>query len=90
MRSRLCALVLLWAMSAVPAAAQGCVMCYTSAKGASDGGQHALTRAIFTLLIPPVGMMGVLVGFAFRYRKDDEEQQASAEVPEIKDSSDRT
>ncbi len=72
MRARICALILLCALSAIPAAAQGCVMCYTSAKGASDGGQRALTRAIFTLLIPPVGMMGVLVGFAFRYRKGEE------------------
>lgn len=79
---RIHSLVLLLALSAVPALGQGCAMCYTSAKGASDGGQGALSRAVIALLVPPVGIMAVLVGVAFRYHRDggheDEEQAADS------------
>jgi hypothetical protein len=58
--------VLLWG---VPAFSQGCAMCYTSALGASPRGQRALSRAVLVLLIPPVGMMFLLVGAGFQYAK---------------------
>ncbi len=76
MRARLYSLALLLVLSAAPALGQGCAMCYTSAKGASDGGQKALSRAVLTLLIPPVGMMAVLVGFAFRYHRNGQQQES--------------
>jgi hypothetical protein len=60
-----CAL-LMWE---TPAIAQGCAMCYTSALGASPKGQRALSRAIVVLLLPPVGMMTLLVGAGFRYAR---------------------
>ena len=82
MRARLAALLLLIGLASAPALAQGCAMCYTSAKGAADGGQRAITRAVITLLIPPVGMMGVLVGFAFRYNRGSHKQEA-IEEPEF-------
>jgi len=69
MRSRLCRLALLVALSAAPAFGQ-CAMCYTSAKGASNGGQKAITRGVLTLLLPPIGLMMGLVGFAFRYNRN--------------------
>ena len=69
MRSRICKLVLLAALSAAPAFGQ-CAMCYTSAKGASNDGQKALTRAVLALLLPPVGIMVGLVGFAFYYNRN--------------------
>ncbi len=75
MRARLYSLALLVVLSAAPALGQGCAMCYTSAKGASDGGQKALSRAVITLLIPPVGMMAVLVGFAFRYHRNGQQEE---------------
>jgi hypothetical protein len=77
MRSRIYSLALLLALSAAPALGQGCAMCYTSARGASDGGQKALSRAVLTLLIPPVGMMAVLVGIAFRYRRNGRQEEES-------------
>lgn len=80
MRSRLYGLILLVALSAAPAFGQGCAMCYTSAKGASDGGQSALSRAIVTLLIPPVGIMAVLVGVAFRYQREGREEEFQSAV----------
>jgi hypothetical protein len=65
-------LLCLWT---VPAFAQGCAMCYSSAAAASKDGQMALSRAVEVLVAPPLGVMTVGVGLAFRYgRKRDQEQ----------------
>ena len=68
-RLRLPLIALALLMWVTPAVAQGCAMCYTSALGASPAGQRALSRAIIVLLLPPVGMMTLLVGAGFRYAR---------------------
>ncbi len=62
-------LALLIALSAAPAFGQ-CAMCYTSAKGASGDGQRAITRGVLAMLLPPIGIMVGIVGFAFRYNRN--------------------
>jgi hypothetical protein len=74
MKPHVCGLILLLAMAAAPAFGQ-CAMCYTSAKGASNGGQQAITRGVLTLLLPPIGMMLGLVGFAFRYNRNGQREE---------------
>jgi hypothetical protein len=68
-------LLLLMALSAAPAFGQ-CAMCYSSAKGAGNGGQTAITRGVLTLLLPPIGIMMGLVGFAFRYNRNGQRAES--------------
>jgi hypothetical protein len=73
-------LFLVMTLGTVPARAQGCAMCYSSAKSASKDGQRALSKAVLVLLVPPVGFMAFGVGFAFRYgkRRDNEQNCESS------------
>ena len=59
-------LLMLWA---VPAFGQGCVMCYSSAAALPKDGQRAVNKAVFLLLVPPVGLMTVGGWLAYRYSK---------------------
>jgi len=68
-RSAILLLAITLGLSTAPAFAQGCQMCYESAKGAPKDGQRALSRAILILLVPPLGAMTIGVGCAFRYSK---------------------
>jgi hypothetical protein len=62
----------------VPAFAQGCAMCYSTASATSKDGQRAITRGVVVLVAPPLGVMTLGVGLAFRYgRKRDREQDRS-------------
>jgi hypothetical protein len=63
----------------LPAVAQGCAMCYSSAAAASKDGQMAISRAVLVLLMPPVGFMTFGVGMAFRYGRKRDLEQAQAD-----------
>jgi len=69
-------LVLLLA-SAAPALGQGCAMCSSSADATGEKGRKVLTRAVAVLLFPTLGIMGLIVGAAFRYRNRDDQDQDS-------------
>jgi len=69
MRLRLAILGLWLAMSAAPAFAQGCAMCYSTAAGTTKDGQLAISRAVIIMLVPPVGFMTIGMGLAYRYSK---------------------
>ena len=72
----------LW-LWAVPAFAQGCAMCYSSASAATKAGQNAISKAVIVLLLPPVGFMTVGIGAALRYGwKRDQEQNPTHESPQ--------
>jgi len=74
MKLRTSMFVLALTLWAAPAFAQGCAMCYSSAMGASQKGQKALSRAVMVLLLPPVGIMASSLAFAFRYGSSHDEQ----------------
>jgi hypothetical protein len=68
-------LIVLLSSWTAPAFAQGCAMCYSTASAVAKDGQRAITRGVVVLVAPPLGVMTLGVGLAFRYgRKRDQEQ----------------
>jgi heme/copper-type cytochrome/quinol oxidase subunit 2 len=73
---------LLFALWTAPAFAQGCAMCYATAKATPKQAQRTINRAILVMIVPPVGVMTLGVGFAFRYgKRRDQENDTDAGNP---------
>lgn len=55
-------------------------MCYSTAAASPKEAQRVISRAVILLLVPPVGMMTIGLGLAFRYgRKRDLEQERDSD-----------
>jgi hypothetical protein len=50
-------------------------MCYSTARAFSNDGQKAITRGVVVLVAPPLAVMTLGVGLAFRYSKKRDEAQ---------------
>lgn len=70
--------VLVLALWTAPAFAQGCAMCRANAKATPKEAQRAINRAIFLMMVPPIGAVTLGTGLVVRYaRRRDRENDHS-------------
>ena len=79
-RNLVVAILLAWAtLSTAPAFAQGCAMCRANAKATPNEGQRAINRAIFLMMLPPIGAVTLGTGLILRYaRRRDQESEGES------------
>jgi hypothetical protein len=72
-------LLLSSALWTAPAFAQGCAMCRANANATPKDGQRAINRAIFLMMVPPLGAVTIGTGLVLRYarRRDQENDRES-------------
>jgi Na+-translocating ferredoxin:NAD+ oxidoreductase RnfE subunit len=71
----LAAFLFLCSLCVPPSFSQGCAMCSSYVEASSKGGQRAINKGVFLLLLPPAGFMTLGIAMAYRYsRKRDLEQ----------------
>ena len=69
-------LILVGLLWTAPALAQGCAMCRANAKATPKEGQRAINRAIFLMMLPPIGALTLGTGLVLRYaRRRDQENE---------------
>jgi hypothetical protein len=71
-----CLLALVLGLLSAPAFAQGCAMCYATARATPKDGQLAINRGILVMLFPPLAAMTIGVGAAFRYGKKRDSEKS--------------
>jgi len=76
---RLLPLLLMVGLWTAPAFSQACAMCYATAKATPKESQRAINKGILVMLVGPVAVMTLGVGWAFRYgkRRDQENDDES-------------
>jgi len=83
MRRSWLALALLVGLWTAPAVAQGCAMCRANAKATPKEGQRAINRAIFLMILPPIGAVTLGTTLIVRYargRDRDNEQGTDSDI----------
>jgi len=61
-------LILITATCGIPAAAQGCALCYTQAAASGNHFVEALQNGILALLLPPMFLSAGIAWLAYRKR----------------------
>jgi hypothetical protein len=62
----------------IPALAQACAMCYSSAQATSKAGQRAINTGVIVLLIPPAAVMTLGIWMAQRYARNRDLEQTES------------